>query len=75
MHVVLGENEQAIRELQRAYDEHSSSLHFIGIAPEFEPLRADKRFVSIVERIGLEPEKVFAANARVTAASQASSAT
>ena len=75
VHVVLGENEQAIRELQRAYDEHSSSLHFIGIAPEFEPLRADKRFVSIVERIGLEPEKVFAANAQVTAASQASSAT
>ncbi len=75
VHVVLGENEQAIRELQRAYDEHSSSLHFIGIAPEFEPLRADKRFVSIVERIGLEPEKVFAANAQVTTASQASSAT
>ncbi len=75
VHVVLGENEEAIRELQRAYDEHSSSLHFIGIAPEFEPLRADKRFVSIVERIGLEPEKVFAANAQVTAASQASSAT
>ena len=63
VHVVLGENEQAIRELQRAYDEHSSSLHFIGIAPEFEPLRADKRFVSIVERIGLDPKKVFAANA------------
>jgi len=75
VHVVLGENEQAIRELQRAYDEHSSSLHFIGIAPEFEPMRADKRFVSIVERIGLEPEKVFAANAQGTTASQASSAT
>src|SRR5213079_2155919 len=75
VHVVLGENEEAIRELQRAYDEHSSSLHFIGIAPEFETLRSDKRFVSIVERIGLEPEKVFAANAQGTTASQASSAT
>jgi TolB-like protein/Tfp pilus assembly protein PilF len=64
VHVLLGENEEAIRELQRAYDEHSSSLHFIGIAPEFEPLRSDKRFISIVERIGLEPEKVFAANAQ-----------
>ena len=63
VHVVLGENEEAIRELQRAYDEHSSSLHFIGIAPEFEPLRSDKRFISIVQRIGLAPEKVFA-NAR-----------
>ena len=48
---------------QRAYEEHSSSLHFIGIAPEFAPLRSDKRFVSIVERIGLEPQKVFAVTA------------
>jgi len=61
VHVVLQENEDAIRELQRAYEEHSSSLHFVGIAPEFAPLRCDKRFVSIVEKIGLEPEKVFAA--------------
>jgi tetratricopeptide (TPR) repeat protein len=63
VHVVLQENEDAIRELQRAYEEHSSSLHFIGIAPEFAPLRSDERFVSIVKRIGLEPEKVFAVTA------------
>ena len=63
VHVVLQENEDAIRELQRAYDEHSSSLHFIGIAPEFAPLRSDKRFVSIVEEIGLDPQKVFALTA------------
>ena len=63
VHVVLNEHEDAIRELQRAYQEHSSSLHFIGIAPEFAPLRSDKRFVSIVERIGLEPQKVFAVTA------------
>jgi TolB-like protein/tetratricopeptide (TPR) repeat protein len=75
VYVVLGENEEAIRELQRAYDEHSSSLHFVGIAPEFEPLRSDKRFISIVERIGLEPERVFAANAHGSTASQAFSAT
>jgi TolB-like protein/tetratricopeptide (TPR) repeat protein len=60
VHVVLNEHEDAMRELERAYEEHSSSLHFVGIAPEFAPLRSDKRFVSIVERIGLEPQKVFA---------------
>lgn len=60
VHVVLNEHEAAMRELERAYAEHSSSLHFVGIAPEFAPLRSDKRFVSIVERIGLQPEKVFA---------------
>jgi len=72
VHVVLGEHEDAIRELQRAYEEHSSSLHFIGIAPEFVPLRPDKRFISIVRQTGLEPEKVFAASLPGTTASHPS---
>ena len=63
VYVALGAHDDAIRELERACDERSSSLHFIGIAPEFEPLRSDKRFLSILKRIGLEPEKVFAAGA------------
>jgi len=36
-------------------------LHGVGIAPEFVPLRSDNRFLSILQKIGLEPEKVFAA--------------
>jgi serine/threonine-protein kinase len=61
VHVALGALDDAIRELERACDERSSSLHFVGIAPEFAPLRADKRFLSILKEIGLEPAKVFAA--------------
>ena len=61
IHVALGEHDNAIRELERACNERSSSVHFIGIAPEFKPLRSDKRFLSMLKRIGLEPEKVFAA--------------
>ncbi len=61
VYVALGTHDNAIRELERACDERSSSLHFIGIAPEFAPLRADKRFLSILKKIGLEPAKVFAA--------------
>lgn len=64
VYVTLGAHEEAIRELERAANERSSSLHWIGIAPEFAPLRPDKRFVSIVERIGLDPKKVFAINAQ-----------
>jgi TolB-like protein/Flp pilus assembly protein TadD len=60
VHVALGAYDEAIRDLQRACDEHSSSLHLAGIAPEFAPLRSDKRFLSILKKIGLEPEKVFA---------------
>jgi tetratricopeptide (TPR) repeat protein len=61
VYVALGAHEDAIRELERACDERSSSLHFVGIAPEFAPLRADKRFLSILKKIGLEPAKIFAA--------------
>jgi adenylate cyclase len=61
VYVALGEHDRAIEELERAQHEHSSSLHTVGIAPEFSPLRSDKRFVSILKKIGLEPEKVFAA--------------
>ena len=63
VYVALGAPEDAIRELERACDERSSSLHFVGIAPEFAPLRSDKRFLSILKKIGLEPDKVFAAGA------------
>src|SRR2546425_12668168 len=55
VNVALGARDDAIRELERACDERSSSLHFIGIAPEFAPLRSDKRFLSILNKIGLEP--------------------
>src|SRR5213592_3671454 len=63
VHVALGAHDDAIRELERACEQRSSSLHGVGIAPEFAPLRSDKRFLSILKKIGLEPEKVFAAAA------------
>jgi serine/threonine-protein kinase len=61
VYITLGAHDDAIRELERACEQRSSSLHGVGIAPEFAPLRSDKRFLSILKRIGLEPEKVFAA--------------
>jgi TolB-like protein len=64
VHVTLGAHDDAIRDLERACEQRSSSLHGVGIAPEFAPLRDDKRFVSILRKIGLEPERVFAVAAR-----------
>jgi adenylate cyclase len=63
VHVALGAIDDAIRELERASVEHSSSLHFVGIAPEFVPLRSDDRFLKILKRIGIDPAKAFAASA------------
>jgi TolB-like protein/tetratricopeptide (TPR) repeat protein len=62
VHVALHAHDDAIRELERACEERSSSLHWVGIAPEFVPLRSDRRFISILRRIGIEPEKVFASS-------------
>ena len=63
VHVALHEHEKAIQELERACEERSSSLHMVGIAPEFAPLRSDERFVSILKKIGLDPDRVFASSA------------
>jgi TolB-like protein len=63
VHVALHAHDDAIDELERACEQRSSSVHLVGIAPEFVPLRSDKRFLSILQKIGLDPEKVFAATA------------
>ena len=63
VHVALHAHDDAIGELERACEQRSSSVHLVGIAPEFVPLRSDKRFLSILQKIGLDPEKVFAATA------------
>ncbi len=63
VHVLLGAHDDAIRDLELACEQRSSSLHSVGIAPEFVQLRSDKRFRSILQKIGLEPQKVFAATA------------
>lgn len=61
VHVALGEHDKAIEHLERACEDRSSSLHNVGITPEFAPLRDDQRFLSILRRIGIEPAKAFAA--------------
>ena len=63
VHVLLGAHDDAIRDLELACEQRSSSLHSVGIAPEFVQLRSDKRFRSILQKIGLEPEKVFSVTA------------
>jgi TolB-like protein/DNA-binding winged helix-turn-helix (wHTH) protein/Tfp pilus assembly protein PilF len=49
----LGDNEQALAWLERAYEEHSMILQYIKVHPFFDPLRGDPRFVGLVRRVGL----------------------
>jgi len=51
----LGEKEQALEWLQKAYEDHESALTMIKVHPVFDGLRSDPRFVDLVRRIGLTP--------------------
>jgi TolB-like protein/DNA-binding winged helix-turn-helix (wHTH) protein/Tfp pilus assembly protein PilF len=51
MYVGLGEKDQAMTWLEKAYDEHFNPS--ILVRPAFDPLRSDPRFQDLVHRIGL----------------------
>jgi tetratricopeptide (TPR) repeat protein len=50
----LGENDEALAWLDRAYAEHSHILQFVKVHPYFDPLRGDPRFADLVRRVGLD---------------------
>lgn len=51
MYVGLGEKDQAMKWLEKAYEEHFNPS--ILVRPAFDPLRSDPRFQNLVHRIGL----------------------
>ena len=52
-HVSLGEHDQAMALLERAYEFRLPPLLFSGVYPPFAPLRSDPRFVDLLRRMGL----------------------
>jgi TolB-like protein/DNA-binding winged helix-turn-helix (wHTH) protein/Tfp pilus assembly protein PilF len=52
-HVGLGNFEEALDWLDKAYEERVGNLVFIGVDPAFDPLRAHPRFQSLLARVGL----------------------
>ena len=51
MYVGLGEKDQAMKWLEKAYEEHFNPS--ILVRPAFDPVRSDPRFQNLVHRIGL----------------------
>jgi serine/threonine-protein kinase len=47
------EEDEALRGLEAAEAEHSFSLVFLAVDPDFEPLRPNPRFRALIERLGL----------------------
>ena len=50
----IGETDRAFEYLERAYKEHFSGMVWLKVTPELDPLRADPRFQSLLERVGLK---------------------
>jgi TolB-like protein/Flp pilus assembly protein TadD len=55
VYVGLGENEQALLWLEKAYDERTNSLAYLKVQATWDPLRPDPRFADLVRRLGLSP--------------------
>jgi hypothetical protein len=49
----LGDRERALAQLDSAYDERAPSMVYLRVAPEFDALRADPRFMRLVKKAGL----------------------
>jgi serine/threonine-protein kinase len=54
--VGLGEKDQAIEWLQKAYEERSSFLVSINVSPAYDSLRSDPRFKELLKKMGLPTE-------------------
>jgi len=51
----LGEPDETFTWLDRAFNDGSNRLVFLKLDPDFDPIRADRRFGDLVRRLGLEP--------------------
>jgi hypothetical protein len=50
----LGNREEAILDLQRAYKERDWALMVFAVEPGLDPLRDDPRFQEILRKLGLQ---------------------
>jgi tetratricopeptide (TPR) repeat protein len=53
LYSLLGNKEQALSWLEKAYTDHSSKMLDLKVDPDFDNLREDPRFVELVQRVGL----------------------
>ena len=60
MYIALGENDEAFKWLDRAFQERSGTLHSIAARPTFRKLHPDPRFGALLKRIGLDPAPILA---------------
>jgi TolB-like protein/DNA-binding winged helix-turn-helix (wHTH) protein len=52
-HVRLGELDAAFQSLETAYTKHETELIYLKVDPQWDSIRSDRRFQSLLRRIGL----------------------
>ena len=53
VHLGLGNRDEALRLLGKGYDERDAHMVLLGAEPKWDSLRADPRFMKLLERMGL----------------------
>jgi TolB-like protein/DNA-binding winged helix-turn-helix (wHTH) protein/Tfp pilus assembly protein PilF len=61
-HLGLGNKDEALADLEKAYSEHLDVLTTLKVEPAFDPLRSDPRFQDLLRRVGLADSGVNAGN-------------
>jgi len=56
IHVGLGEKDQALAWLQRAYQERTWDLVYLKVDPKLDSLRTDPRLTDLLRQLGLSPQ-------------------
>jgi hypothetical protein len=54
IYIGLGNKDQALKWLEKAYDERLWEMGMLKVNPVFDPLRSDPRFMKLLTRIGLD---------------------
>ena len=52
-YVELGEKDKAFAELNNAYENHESTLSWLKVEPQWDPLRSDPRYQELLRKMGL----------------------
>lgn len=57
LYIGLGEKEQAVAALERAFAAHDPQMQYLNLEPRYDSLRSDSRFQDLVRRVGL-PQRI-----------------
>jgi adenylate cyclase len=53
LHLSLGDREEALALLKKAYEAHDLQLQYLKVDPQYDSLRSDPRFQTIMQGVGL----------------------